>query len=155
MTKPLAEFINYRNLEALSRFEFQYKIAGAEAELIFEDVLNYLWLTATLDDRRQKDPETPDITIWNGMVVLDEMWHCFILVTEQYTDFCNKNFGRYIHHPPPLFKFFVNEKNLGTERSEEILVEELIPLVYEELGEEVAIRWFDTYTKYAEIRNMH
>lgn len=155
MTKPLAEFINYRNPEALHRFEFQYKISGAEAEQIFEDVLSYLWLTATLEDRRKEDPATPDITIWNGMVILDEMWHCFILVTEQYTDFCNKNFGRYIHHPPPLFKFFVNEKNLGTERSEEILVEELIPLVYEELGEEVAVRWFDTYTKYTQIRNMH
>ena len=155
MTQPLATFIQYRNPEALRRFEFEYKISGEEADIIFEDVLRYLWLTASLEDRRKSDPDTPDITIWNGMVVIDEMWHCFILVTEQYTDFCEQNFGRYIHHPPPLFKYLNNVKELGEEHGDEILVEELIPLVYEELGEDVAIRWFDTYLQYTEMRNIH
>jgi hypothetical protein len=31
---------------------------------------------------------------------VDEVWHQFILFTAQYLDFCQRFFGRYIHHSP-------------------------------------------------------
>jgi hypothetical protein len=31
---------------------------------------------------------------------VDEIWHSFILFTEEYTRFCNSIFGKYIHHAP-------------------------------------------------------
>lgn len=30
----------------------------------------------------------------------DEIWHNMILYTQRYPDFCNKYFGRFIHHIP-------------------------------------------------------
>jgi hypothetical protein len=37
-----------------------------------------------------------------GMVShdVDEVWHRFILFTEEYTKFCDSIFGKYIHHAP-------------------------------------------------------
>lgn len=32
--------------------------------------------------------------------VVDDLWHGFILHTRHYHDFCNKAFGRYLHHTP-------------------------------------------------------
>jgi len=31
---------------------------------------------------------------------IDDYWHHFILWTRIYTDFCNVNFGQYVHHSP-------------------------------------------------------
>lgn len=32
--------------------------------------------------------------------VVDEAWHAFILMSREYTAFCQKAFGRYLHHTP-------------------------------------------------------
>ena len=32
--------------------------------------------------------------------VVDDAWHEWILFTREYTDFCDKAFGRYLHHTP-------------------------------------------------------
>ncbi|SOZ19092.1 hypothetical protein CBM2609_B30005 [Cupriavidus taiwanensis] len=34
--------------------------------------------------------------------MMDDFWHEFILVTKDYHYFCEKYFGRYIHHIPQL-----------------------------------------------------
>lgn len=38
----------------------------------------------------------------NGPV--DELWHTFIIFTEDYTRFCEQTYGRYLHHRPALDK---------------------------------------------------
>jgi hypothetical protein len=35
-----------------------------------------------------------------GMWVIDEMWHLFITYTVNYAEFCNRMFGRFLHHVP-------------------------------------------------------
>ena len=61
----------------------------------------------------------------------DEMWHIFIIFTTQYTNFCEKNFGKYVHHHPstgvtrftaPNFRKFLElyETNFGQEAPEQI-----------------------------------
>ncbi len=35
-----------------------------------------------------------------GSQVADDAWHAFILHTRVYQDFCNKAFGRFLHHTP-------------------------------------------------------
>lgn len=39
-----------------------------------------------------------------GMVSerIDELWHLFILFTLEYHQFCNRYFGRYLHHKPDV-----------------------------------------------------
>ena len=33
-------------------------------------------------------------------VPVDEFWHAHVLYTEQYAEFCQRNFGKFIHHRP-------------------------------------------------------
>ena len=146
MIQPLSEILKFRNSNITRRFSNMYPhIEASEVTTIFEDMLRYLWLTANLEVERESNPETPDVTIWGGMIIIDEMWHAFILYTQIYADFCDTYFGRFIHHPPPISKFTRKVEELGKETCNEILVDELITAVYERLGEEVALRWFDTY----------
>lgn len=157
MIQPLDNILQYESKDVLHRFGTMYPdIPKEEAQVIFKDMLRYLWLSAILEEQRKTDPETPDVTITQSMMIIDEMWHAFVLYTRSYEKFCHKNFGEIIHHPPLLPKLTRNISQLGETKSYDILVEELIAVVYEQLGGEVAIRWFDTYLqKYANENWLH
>lgn len=64
--------------------------SAEEADELFREVKRYLVL-AKLDRDRS----------WNMYSLrIDEVWHQFILFTRQYTEFCNRFFGRYVPHNP-------------------------------------------------------
>ena len=148
MIQPLEKILPYKNEFVIKRFLMSHKMTREEAEQIFEDGLRFLWLSATFDELRKEDPDVPDISIAEGMYIIDEVWHEFVLLTKMYTDFCNENFGRYIHHPPDLHKYFENKKTMGKDKANEIFVSEMVGTVIDYFGEAVAIRWLDTYHKY-------
>lgn len=61
-----------------------------EALALFTEVKRYLVLAAT--DRSR---------LWDMYSLrVDEAWHQFILYTAQYTQFCHRFFGHYVHHAP-------------------------------------------------------
>ena len=151
---PLEKVLTYQNQNILNRFLALFPMPKEEAAIIYEDMKRWLWLYATVLKRKETKPDTPDVYISMSLVILDEMWHSFILNTEAYTQFCQANFGTYLHHPPLIPKWFENVKKHGEERSDEIILEEMISLVYDELGEAVASRWFDEYFKY-ETKGIH
>jgi len=151
--KSLEKVLAYQNdyiIQEFSRKHKKYKLSKEEASLLFDDLKRYLWMTATIDLKRDENEGEilPDVSISESMIIIDEMWHEFILVTEQYADFCNENFGRYIHHPPPMPKYEQNKKTLSDQECAEIFIGELLETTYECLGEEVTMRWFDTYRQY-------
>ena len=55
---------------------------------LFADVLRFLACAAW-----HKERITPT-------KIIDDAWHEFILFTRMYADFCEKTFGRFIHHTP-------------------------------------------------------
>jgi hypothetical protein len=61
-----------------------------EAEALFLEVKKYIVLV-----------QSDDTTVFEmHSLRVDEVWHQFILFTTQYFDFCQRFFGRYIHHSP-------------------------------------------------------
>lgn len=61
-----------------------------EAESLFLEAKKYIVLA-----------HSDDTKIWQmHSLRVDEAWHQFILFTAQYADFCQRFFGRYIHHAP-------------------------------------------------------
>jgi hypothetical protein len=49
--------------------------------------------------------------------VVDDLWHEFILYTRAYEEFCDKAFGRFLHHTPALaLKPTQRESNAGLRR---------------------------------------
>ncbi len=151
--QPLEKVLAYKNDWVLKRFKracYWFEGTDKEAELIFSDLKRFLWLYAKIEQQRLLNPKLdfPDIGIANNMEIIDEMWHAFILYTQFYTDFCEKYFGIYLHHPVPIEKYVNNVKVLGNEKADEIFISEMVECVYEEFGDEVTVRWFDEYEKF-------
>lgn len=93
---PLDEVLAYKNRDVVQRFLDAYPIDRADAQEIFTELKRWLWLTtyqSTLGGRRR-------LVVTLPMAALDEMWHCFVLFTQDYVKFCFGLFGRFIHHQP-------------------------------------------------------
>lgn len=88
----LQEALAYKNEEIAYRFARNYKLSFEEADDIFEEVKKWLWLGSL--GRAQR------LYIYGPLLILDEMWHNFILFTKEYTHYCESNFGHYVHHAP-------------------------------------------------------
>ena len=96
---PVESYERQEVLTELLAFEAPYleerclikEIVGSKAEydLLFTEVKKYLWLAV--------NHET-NLTMFSLRV--DEVWHQFILFTRQYSEFCERFFGKYVHHLP-------------------------------------------------------
>lgn len=150
MIKPLEEVLAYKNINVINRFCQIRPDAQEEVNLIFDDLKRFLWLVATLEERKQKGQSTPDLSFSHSMIIMDDMWHAFILWTKQYQAFCQDYLDGYIHHPTemPIYEENVNKNNLEEAEAMNIFLEGMISVCLEELGEEVTQRWFDYYLKY-------
>lgn len=92
----LEEVLAYKHRDVVQRFLDSYPIEPADAEEIFTEVKRWLWLGGSrvrLHARRR-------LLVTPPMAALDEMWHCFVLYTQDYAEFCSRFFGHFIHHGP-------------------------------------------------------
>ncbi|MGB0525636.1 MAG: glycine-rich domain-containing protein [Flammeovirgaceae bacterium] len=62
--------------------------AGSSEVNLLQEVLKFLYLIGTYQQRLSPS------------MVVDLAWHEFILCTRLYAQFCQENFGRFIHHTP-------------------------------------------------------
>jgi hypothetical protein len=134
----------------IERLERKLGLPREELEELFTDLKLWLYLCGT----RGVDDPSPSIV--RETSIIDELWHEFILFTKEYTDFCNLFFGRYLHHRPRTEAERREQRRLFDEdlakareqRRQELTL--LIGYVYDRLGSEVAIRWYETLgQKYA------
>jgi hypothetical protein len=114
------------------------------AEDAFSEVLKYLWLTQKHEHdlkTRPDDNRLPDECIMlRSMKEIDDMWHEFILFTEDYTEFCQRYFGKYLHHLPNIID---NLPRTNQELTDNI--QKLLPYICDHLGESTLITWFESY----------
>jgi hypothetical protein len=140
----LNKLLQYKNPPVLKLYEQNYPHNKLSSEQAFREVLKYLWLTRKheLDLLNNTDNhDFPQYCIMaRSMREIDEMWHEFILFTEDYTDFCHQYFGNYMHHLPNIFDNMPRPRN-EVERE----VEKLLPYIYDHLGEETLRTWFHSY----------
>jgi hypothetical protein len=74
----------------VERIAAEHGLSKETAQRQFSGALQFLELVASGEE---------------GLVpsaAIDRAWHAFILHTEQYTSYCQENFGRYIHHRPSV-----------------------------------------------------
>ena len=89
---PLEEVLRYQNDEVVYRFSVDHDVALADAEEIFLETKRWLWLCAA-------EP-TAKIPLLSEARAIDEMWHTFLLFTDDYARFCETHFGFFVHHFP-------------------------------------------------------
>jgi hypothetical protein len=151
-TIMLSELMQYRNEDVLSRFTDLMDVTDEEAEDIFTETKKFLFIC------RQ-----PGVFIPDELLIVDEMWHNFILFTKEYQDFCAFYFGGYLHHTPAT-------RAAKTQHQEELAADaaavknafneklaRLMSVTYDELGPNTVVKWFQHYpTRYSKqvIKNL-
>lgn len=140
----LKKISSYNNEDLIFRFLEMYEIDEAEAIDIFEETKKWLWLCSN---------SKFDLIIDDSLVIIDEMWHNFILFTKEYDAFCKEYLGIYIHHQPTT-KLENENWNKNIHKSISELKENLknqYEYIYDNLGEETLNKWYlefaDKYTK--------
>ncbi|WBB59779.1 hypothetical protein O7599_30195 [Streptomyces sp. WMMC500] len=104
----------------------------AEAELLYREVKRYCVLVH----------EHPGRSWRMHSLRIDEAWHQFILFTVQYQEFCERFFGRYVHHAPSNAPVPAPAKGAPPERPTASFGE--FKDQYEDMfGEELPDVWYD------------
>ncbi|MDR7211437.1 hypothetical protein [Flavobacterium piscis] len=136
----LENMLLYSNEDIISRFRDMYNVDEDEAQDLFKETRKFLFIC-----------QLKGIFIPDDLLILDEMWHNFILFTKEYHSFCGKHFGRYFHHLPASKKEkeehkIKNEANPDATMTEYLQkMEHLMSTTYDYLGEETVIKWFTEY----------
>jgi hypothetical protein len=145
------ELARYQHEDLIARFLERWAVPRAEAEELFEELKKWLWLNARLNERA-----LPTLMVSPSTRLIDEMWHTFLLYSVDYTQFCDRYFGFYLHHFP-LPRAEVEARAEAYARNPEAELAELCErfvhqyeLVHDYLGAETLSKWyaeyFDRYT---------
>lgn len=113
----------YKHPDLLKRFAKDFGVSVSEAALLFEDTKEWLYLVS----RHGELPLPIQLTI------IDEVWHTFLLFNRDYDEFCKDYLGGAVHHIP--------EDAETIEKQTSYNLRDFVTLVYDELGEQTAIRW--------------
>lgn len=144
MLPSLSELLQYKHPALIDNYSRNFNLETRSAELVFEDMLRYLWLSAKHREDCEIEPENSQLqfslVMHEEMRPLDEMWHNFILYTRDYTNFCQTYFGQYLHHQPDMALTLTLDE---TQFSEEM--EKYLSYLWENLGEEIVCRWFSLH----------
>lgn len=142
----LSRVLEYKHAAVLKLYEQNHPNHALPADVAFREVIKYLWLTQKHAEDVRLHPADSTLPrnciMLRSMQEIDDMWHEFILFTEDYTAFCQGYFGHYIHHLPNIFD------NMPMERDDEMNeVAKLLPYIFDNLGEETMRIWFSTYLR--------
>lgn len=88
LRRSAKECLGYSNPEILNQLVERHGKTPEQAQSMFADCLRFLYLAATSGKSLSPPP------------LIDEVWHCFILNTRAYGQFCEEYFRAFIHHTP-------------------------------------------------------
>ncbi|MFT5234867.1 MAG: hypothetical protein ACI8SK_000512 [Shewanella sp.] len=153
----IEDVLAYQNKDVTDRFIKLYGVEEVEAVEIFEDVKRWLWMASEARDQVENKP----VVIERSLVVLDEMWHNFMLFTRDYGQFCNDFFGGYIHHSPmtadgiatvesELDGLSLSERKTASIEKKRWQYE----FIYDQLGEQVFMRWYKQYPQRYTVKSL-
>ncbi|WP_291960115.1 hypothetical protein [Maribacter sp.] len=143
----LKEILKYENEDVVYRFQKLFEVKEEEAIELFRDTLRWLY-AIDLNNKLFTSGEI-DFTIGinDDLLILDEMWHNFILFTKEYDSFCNDYFGYFIHHQPMTKiksiqendEIISNYENIQNERK--LFFKKQYSFIYDLLGKDILVKW--------------
>ncbi len=140
-TIALTMIDEYQDEDVLSRFTDMYDVGQEEALDIFKETKKFLSISLK-----------KGVFISDDLLIIDAMWHNFILFTSKYEQFCMQCFdNRFLHHLPASKKE-KEDQRLMLEKDPELArqeylnkLEKMMSIVYDELGPETVVKWFQQY----------
>ncbi len=155
----LKRLLNYKNPEIVAKFCKNMGVEKSIGNRVFKDMLMFFYLCKrhhylTAQQRAGKVLKRTipaKLSVIDPMLLIDEMWHTFILYTPDYIAFSQKYFGHYFGHAPtPVLGTKSQLKQEMITRNELQLI---VSFVWDELGEGVVDRWFvDYHREYTRLR---
>jgi len=149
---PLEEVMAYQHPDVVPKFRESWNVSVEEAEEYFEEMKKWLWVSAYSIFEKDQGKEVPPLAIGHSMLLLDEMWHTFILFTMDYRKFCFKYFGFYLNHgptPPSEKESMAKEFEADPEAFKAKIEDDFrkqYSFIYDHLGEETLVRWYSDWT---------
>lgn len=141
MVPTLENLLAYRHPGAIRTYMRTYGVDECIAQQLFIDMLKYLWVSSKHRADQELAPHEPSLqfsfVMHQEMRDIDNMWHGFILYTKDYTEFCDRFFGAYLHHSPDVAE--------GVGPTQDEFAEEMakyLSYVYDNLGEQCMRQWF-------------
>ncbi|MCL9684785.1 hypothetical protein [Legionella maioricensis] len=101
--------LQYKNEQVVTHFcHFHPAFSLSEAQQLFEDLLAWMGLSW------QRTLLGKKTYLFGPLLIMDEMWHTFILHTQDYYHFSMTYFGEYVHHhvEPIGFEHVLEEDEL-------------------------------------------
>jgi hypothetical protein len=140
----LSSLLSYQNDRVISRYIKDYPLAKMSAEDAFNELMKYIWLSMKHKNDKKAYPNDHSLnfmcTMHHEMKDIDNMWHTFLLFTQDYHNFCQEYLdGVFFHHEPQ------DETDYFSEQVYEQELTLYLSYIYDNLGEDALIKWFNPY----------
>ena len=140
MHASLSNLLQYKNAPVLHRYCLDYAFNKLKSEQAFEELLKFLWLNQKHEADKLEFPDNPELKFVSGIhKEIDDMWHTFILFTQDYADFCQNYFGQFVHHKPTS-----EEERMDVDECEPNF-NRFLHYVRKHLGDNTAELWFSKH----------
>lgn len=149
----LEDVLAYQNDDLVFKFMENWDLTEAETRELFEETKKWLWVSAKAISARSRGEGGPKMVVAQSMILMDEMWHQFILFTRDYRLFCKEYIGFFLNHAPTT----KSEKKAGvaeaTQDPEAFLakmqemLEKQYSFIYDNLGEPTLVKWYSDWTE--------
>ena len=150
----LQTVLNYKHEDVVLRFAEDFKISVSDSEDVFLELKRWLWICAKRHIQiKEGKAESFRLPLFNEAYIIDMMWHSFLLFTKDYQEFCEEQFGFFIHHNPRPHKERIEWKDLiekdreKAESERKATLQKVYSYLYDELGEEILLKWCEEYPK--------
>jgi hypothetical protein len=149
----LEQVMSYENPHIVGSFLKSFAVSKEEANDIFDQVKSMMWLMNEMDYDGLRSEEKA-FSIDDSLVIIDEMWHTFILFTKEYDRFCRDTFGYFMHHLPAVEteetkkEYALRFEGLTQEQIvAEVMNEKRWQYVYvfKKLGQASFLKWYTEY----------
>lgn len=137
----LSTVLSYKNPSVLARYRRDFPKNAMPADEAFSELIKFLWLIYRHEQDKQQSPHDDALhficMMHEEMRELDDMWHTFLLFTQDYQQFCLNHFGYFIHHHP----FDENDK-VAIDQRYELELTRYLHYINDHLGDETLKKWF-------------
>lgn len=138
----LNQLIQYQNKNLLARYKKDYPDSIMQPEEALIELMKFIWLCIKYKDDKKKFPDADflDFTcvIHTEMRDIDNMWHTFLLFTQDYQAFCQTYLnGIFFHHHP-----FLNTGEDISKESYELELNRYLSYIGDNLGIDTLKKWF-------------
>lgn len=139
------ELDEYQHDGVIAKFRDDWNVGENEARDIFSEMKKFLYISEIGLQR------SIPIDIDETTQIIDKMWHHFVLFTKDYEIFCNRFFGKMVHHAPfdaeQLAQLLNDSARNGVTLHEykQMCLERQLNLIQSVMGIETVKKWYVDY----------